>query len=302
MTKGTAEKPRESRNLFIRAAKMIQRSPGGALVFALLPLVLISYFGWYYWGAEHLDQALYSIRKEKLSVTGQPEWILADVVSEVFESARLDRISLLDPQATATIAHAFESHDWVKRATRVTKSHGGQVQVDLIYSAPAAMVFYAPTRGVFPIDEDGTMLPTDTFAIQFVNDYFVIYADGATPNGEIGMPYGDPRIEQALALAKYLRPVQQSLQLTDIHVVPDQNSSLKNPWLLELQSRSGKLPAFMWGHAPGSESSGELPGEEKLQRLTRWISEELARADGPRQNRVDLRNLPSANPVSGPLQ
>ena len=71
----------------------LQRIPGGAVLFAVLALVVLGYFGWFYYGADHLDRALYSLKLENLTVTPQPAWIKSNVADEVFSHGRLDRIS-----------------------------------------------------------------------------------------------------------------------------------------------------------------------------------------------------------------
>ena len=66
---------------------------------------------------------LYSLSPEDLVVTPQPDWIKPNVANEVFEE-HLGDISLLQPNASATIAQAFEAHYWVKSASRVAKASG----------------------------------------------------------------------------------------------------------------------------------------------------------------------------------
>ncbi|RMF39427.1 MAG: hypothetical protein D6753_13785, partial [Planctomycetota bacterium] len=201
--------------------------PGAGFLFAVIPLVVLGYVGWYFYGAEHLDRALYSLQKENLHVTAQPAWVGGDVVEEVFTQARLDRLSLLDPAATAAVAQAFEAHHWVKAAARVTKESGGVVHVDLIYRRPLAMVYFAPSpndsgessaAGFFPVDEDAIVLPTQDFDGSKVFEYFLIFADGARPSGDVGMPFGDPRIADAVELCRLLEPERRSLGLREVWV------------------------------------------------------------------------------------
>ncbi|MEM8736218.1 MAG: hypothetical protein AAGG44_18450, partial [Planctomycetota bacterium] len=128
-----------------RATSVLKHIPGAALMFAVVPLLVLGYLGWYHYGAEHLDQALYSLDQEQLQVTQPPEWVENDLIAEVFSNARLDRVSLLDPKATVRISQAFENHIWVRDVLSVRKSTGGRVAVDLEYREPIASVLvYGP--------------------------------------------------------------------------------------------------------------------------------------------------------------
>lgn len=259
--------------------------PGGAFLFAIVPLLVLGYFGWYYWGAEHLDRTLYSLKLENVAVTKQPAWIRANIRDEVYRNANLEHISLLDPQATATIAHAFSAHPWVQRASRVRKMSDGKVQVDLIYREPVAMVYYsaassAPLEGVqrdqmprvgyYAVDQDGIVLPSEDFVDQQVFDYFLIYAAGATPAGFEGMAFGDSRVSEALELCKLLAPKREAWRLQRIYVGPDDQIGHGSPWSLKLVTSDGR--EIVWGHAPGREVAREPSVQDKISRLENWLS------------------------------
>jgi len=253
--------------------------PGGGLLFAVAPLLVLGYFAWYYWGAEHLDKALYAVKLENLVATPQPTWIrTSQVREEVFESGGLGQLSLLDPQASATIAHAFESHSWVQRATRVTKLAGGKVTVDIVYRRPVAMIHYDGNdsnsssaeikKGFYPVDEEGVILPTTDFDSSQVKAYFLIYAEGATPPSEVGMVFSDPRVKQSLELCRLLESKRVELRLERIYVMRDDRLGGPSPWLIRLWTSDQRQ--IDWGHAPGSESPGEPSAQEKLAKLLKW--------------------------------
>lgn len=297
--------------------KVFKHIPGAALMFAVVPLLVLGYLGWFYYGADHLDLALYSLRQENLVVTQQPEWIKSPVVEEVFENGGLKRISLLDPNATATIAQAFETHNWVKSTTRVTKSVGGKVEVDLIFRKPAAMVYYSPQtnqanaapsspnsqlpagaqpqRGFYPVDADGIILPKQDFQADDIWHYFQLFAEGARPAGDIGMAFGDARISEALKLCLYLNDVREPLQLQEIWVHHDTNSAGPSPWIMTIVSRDKHQ--MLWGHAPELEAIGEQAAESKKSRLAAWLN--MARA-GSEPQQIDLRSTNPVAPVSSP--
>ncbi|MFO1063492.1 MAG: hypothetical protein U0892_06465 [Pirellulales bacterium] len=274
--------------------------PGAGLAFALIPLLIIGYFGWYYWGAEHLDQTLYALRAENIELTQQPEWIKGNVRDEVYQNGSLNQISLLDPQASATIAHAFDAHICVKNTRRVRKLGGGKVQVDVQYRMPAAMVYFERKsaagdlkRGCIPVDDESVALPKEGFTSeQVVRDYFRIYAVGATPPQDIGMPFGDMRIVEALKLCKLLSPVRTVLKLEEIYVDQDQPGG-PSPWILRILTDDKRQ--IIWGHAPGDESVGEPRVELKISMMERWLRSGVDPAGGTvTRNTLDLRNGPTA--------
>ena len=260
-------------------AQWMHYVPGGALLFAVAPLLIIGYFAWYYWGAHHLDTALYAVKLENLVTTPQPTWIRSTKVrDEVFNAGGLGQLSLLDPQASATIAHAFESHSWVQRTTYVKKNADGKVNVDLIYRRPIAMIHYKSSdlspnsvqvkEGYFPVDEEGVVLPMVDFDQSQVPNYFLVYLEGATPPSDVGMPFSDLRIRQALVLCRYLESIRVEMRLQAIYIVRDIHLGDLNPWGLCIQTSDKRR--IIWGHAPGAESPNEPLAQEKLAALTQW--------------------------------
>ncbi len=260
-------------------AQWVRYIPGGALLFAVAPLLILGYFAWKNWGAEHLDVALYAVRIENLVTTPQPTWIRnTKVREEVFTNSGLGQLSVLDPQASATIAHAFESHSWVQRASRVQKLPGGKVTVDIVYRRPVAMVFYDGSRanpsstkidkGFFPVDEEGVVLPTADFDANQVRSYFVVKAEGASPPSDVGMTYSDTRIKQALLLCRLLDAVRVELRLERIIVERDEHIGGQSPWLMRIISSDNRF--INWGHAPGFEVAGEPTAREKYANLLKW--------------------------------
>ena len=253
--------------------------PGGALLFAVTPLLILGYFAWRNWGAEHLDVALYAVKIENLVTTPQPTWIRnSKVREEVFKDSSLGQLSVLDPQASATIAHAFESHSWVQRASRVQKLPGGKVTVDILYRRPIAMVYYDGNanpssanvkNGFFPVDEEGVVLPLADFDESQVRNYFVVIAEGAIPPSVVGMTYSDTRIKQALLLCRLLDSARAELRLAGITVVRDDRMGGPNPWIMHINT-SDNNRLINWGHAPGSESPGEPTPQEKFTNLVKW--------------------------------
>lgn len=283
---------------------VLQRIPGAALLFAVVPLVVLGYLGWFYYGAEHLDNALYSLQKKNLAITEQPAWIKSNVLDEVYENHRLDRISLLDPSANATIAQAFETHDWVKSASRVVKVTGGQVSVDLVFRRPAAMVYYEPELntneidsvrkpGFYPIDEDGIILPTRDFDSAAVWDYFLIYPQDSRPALDVGMAFGNASINEAIVLSQFLIDVRESLGLQKIWIDRDVSVG-PSPWSMTVVTKDKHQ--IRWGHAPGFETSGELSASVKREQLISLLTQWRKSTGGPM--RANLMTGGDIRPVS----
>lgn len=275
--------------------------PGAALIFAIVPLLTLGYLGWYYYGADHFNQAFYSLKKENIALTQQPEWIRSDVLSDVFTDAKLSRVSLLDPTATASIAQAFENHAWIKSATRVTKNASGRVDVDLVYRHPVAMVYLASEgKNWFrPVDTEGFVLPGKDFHQEDIWNFFHIYADGATPGAEHdGLAYRDPRVLEAILLCQFLNEKRDRLGLQDIVVHRDEWTTGGSNWIMLINTKDDLK--INWGHIPERESTGEPAALQKLSRMSAWLdrqrrSKKLG-SSGRSQDYLDLR-IPESNSV-----
>lgn len=298
-----------------RFAYVMHVVPGGALLFALIPLVVCGYLGWYHYGAQRLDQALYSLRLDQIHLTDQPEWILTSVLEEVYSSNRLDRVNLLDPAASAVIASAFETHPWVEKTARVHKAQGRGVTVDVVYRKPLAMiqVYYYPVsesgiksherkEGYYPIDPKGVVLPVGDFKKNqsLVWDYLMIEIENIElPSAQPGMPLNDLRVLEALKLAAFLEKKcePKSLGLQWIRVRRDQTMSSASPWILELWTIDERM--IVWGRAPGAEATGEGHPDKKLSILSDWLT---AQRSGTSSNGTVLNLLETrAEPVSRAL-
>lgn len=276
-----------------------QLIPRGAMLSVVGPLILaiLGYFGWRYWGAERLDRALYSVSAERLEVTPQPQWIPGNVKDEVLSSGALADVSLLDRQATSSIARAFDSHPWVQETVLVEKSAGGHVRVRLTYRKPLALVFCQPTTetdpneplkskaGFYAVDENGMVLPSDGFMVQSEKDYFLVFTEGAKPPSIAGAAFGDPKITQALTLCKLLEPFRKTWALRSIHVQVDSGATTAQPWILGIVTFNKQQ--IVWGHAPGLEIAGEASIQKKIEKLKAYFQSQASSLPAPTV--IDLR-------------
>lgn len=301
--------PPKSKTFQERFAYIMHVVPGGALLFALIPLVVCGYLGWYYYGSKTLDQSLYSLRMEQVQVTDQPGWILTPVLAEVFKSNRLDRINLLEPSASASIAGAFETHPWVEKTTRVQKVQGRSVTVDVIYRRPVAMVqvhYYpvdetgTPTadrrEGYYPVDHKGVVLPVGDFKQNLAKDwdYPIIEIENMEHSGaQAGLTFNDSRVMEALRFINFLDKqwTPKQLGIKWIRVRRDDGISGATPWILELWTSDQRT--ILWGRSPGEEAVGENTAERKLAEMASWLEAQRRSPAGTMSlNLMDNRATP----------
>jgi len=271
------------------------------------PLVLLigGYFAWIQYGAPNLDRAVYGLKAENLIVTSKPAWIDANVTQEVFQGADLGRLSVLDREMSATVFNAFRTHPWIRKVFRVQKISGCQVEINVEYREPLAMIYWEmpnglqpqnasstvmtggspdgdtrnePAQGIgqpseksasfVPVDLDGVLLPWRDFGSDEVLRYWLIYAKNASTSGRVGADYGDVRVKAALRLCLLLKEHREKLGLERIYVYPSanpDNSPTGSKWILEVTTRNNQR--FLWGNPPGLESAGEPNSLAKAERL-----------------------------------
>src|SRR5690606_21763453 len=141
-----------------------------------------------------------------------PAWIHTDIKTEVIRDASLDgALSILDDGLTRRIANAFELHPWVARVHRVSKRHPARVEVDLVYRQPVAMV--AVSGGLWPVDADGTLLPSEDFSPAEARKYPRIARVESHPANPAGKNWGDVHVVGAAQIARALAPHWQNLKL-----------------------------------------------------------------------------------------
>lgn len=284
----------DNRSFRDRLVNALHIIPGGSLLFALIPLVVFGYWGWYHYAAKHIDRTFYSLKLQQIEISTQPEWIKSSVLEEVFKSKRLDRINTLDPSANADIASAFETHPWVKSASRVRK-FSNSIMVDLVYRQPLAMINvpYRDTNSgkwsgrlyFLPVDQYGVVLPLVDFSREQVGEFILMDIENIDCIDE-GMAYTDIRVQQALKLASFLESSgkRKLLGIQWVNVRRDNDISSGKPWLLQLQTEDKRM--IVWGHAPGDEMPGENTADRKINDLTNWLK--IEREKGSQGGQYDL--------------
>lgn len=214
----------------------------------------------------------YRINPRDIHITPPPEWIRSDIKAEVFRDASIDgALSILDDNLTENIAQAFSLHPWVAKVERVTKYHPAGLDVELVYRRPVAMVEVA--GGVFPVDVEGTLLPTADFSPLEVRRYPRLSGVKTDPIGPVGTRWGDPRVLGGAQLADAFGAAWQELGLARIEVAVDAPDIA-----YDLVTRGGMRIA--WGSAPAVAVPGETTAAEKVARLKKYAAEHNGGLDG----------------------
>ena len=170
-------------------------------------LVIIGLWAaWMAWGPSVTSSSEYQLSVETIKITEPPPWIRADIRAQVFRDASLAGVSLRDRQLTVKVARAFEGHPWVARVTRVRKRFPAEVDVELVYRRPVAMVevFTGDQPGLFPIDSEGVLLDPRDFSENMALQYLRIVVDYSHPLGVVGTSWGDQRVISAAQIAGLL--------------------------------------------------------------------------------------------------
>lgn len=215
----------------------------------------------------------YRLATSQIEITPPPHWVPHDLAEQATRRAGLpEELSLLDPDVTRRVAAAFEQHPWVKGEVRVSTSVPARMRVSLEYREPVAMVRVAQAGkgGLFPIDADGTLLPSADFAPAEIAKYPVIENVSAPPSSPAGSVWKDVGVFGAARLALELKPHWEQFGFQSI-LVPS-NADRKLAWddlHLQLGTRGGSR--VIWGRPPGAKHPGELPSDKKIERIKFYL-------------------------------
>ncbi|MEX0701064.1 MAG: hypothetical protein WD069_03125 [Planctomycetales bacterium] len=273
------------RNPLARLARFLFR-PGVLVIAALLAA------GWFVApmirrALPRLDErAEYRVRTAEIQVTELPRWVPPDFVAQATRQAGLpEEMSLLDDRLARDVAEAFRLHPWVRNVVRVEKKYPARVVVELEYREPVAMV--QVSRGMYPVDADGVLLPPADFSVADTNRYPTLAEVKSTPQGPAGSSWGDPVVIGGAKLAAVLLPDWRELGLTAIRATHSASAKLDDI-TYELVTRGGSR--IVWGRPPQSDHPGELTPEQKLGRLKDYRERfgDFDAPDGPYE--IDIRH------------
>lgn len=270
-------------------------------------------FAWSKLGDRILSSPEYRLGPGQVEISPPPpDWIRSDLRGEVFRDPTLDAgMSILEADLCERIALAFERHPWVEKVDRVSKRHPASVLVELQYRRPACMV--EVPGGRLPVDARGVLLPPEGFTPLEAARYPRLAGVDQMPSVPPGRRWPDPRVIGAAEIAEAIGAAWGGLGLKEIFALAADptaapvggaayNRHGDDDRLRQSPGRSVE-PFFalvtpvgtqiLWGYAPGANAAGELPAEEKVARLKRYLAEhDTLDARGGRRQDLDVRTLP----------
>ncbi|QEG38485.1 cell division protein FtsQ/DivIB [Roseimaritima ulvae] len=270
-----AKSPPRERPLRRFLGLLIRRIATAPMAFAFLwPAMLAvgGYWAWHHWGVEHVGSRFARLETSEIHLTQRPQYIpeRIDLTQEVLDTTALGELSLLDRQVSARIAQAYATHPWIQQVVAVRIQSGGEVDVQVRYRQPVAMVRHlsrhAEVQGwaYYPVDPEGIVLPPNAFTGNEAKQYLVINIPQVDLRGTPGFSCGDSRVTAAAALAAILSPYRQELGLAAIELHAETNPNQRY-LAFDIVTQSGRR--LVWGSAPGKELNGEPPADLKMQAL-----------------------------------
>jgi len=206
----------------------------------------------------------YLLTADRVDLSPLPPWIHSDIKTEVLGSASLDGpLSILDPQLTQRLHDAFPLHPWVESVVRVSKQYPARVKVELVYRRPVCMV--EVPGGLYAVDAASVLLPSGDFSPNEASRYPRLSGVHTIPIGQVGTPWGDPRVLGGSRLAATLLETWNQLRLARIVPSPQPLDEAGEVFSYELQTLQGT--SIIWGRPPGVNPGGEPTPETKLNQL-----------------------------------
>lgn len=212
----------------------------------------------------------YLLPATAITITPPPEWIAADIRSQVIQSAGLDgRLSILDGEFVESIEHAFALHPWVQSVDRIEKKFPPAVYVEITYRRPLAVIETA--RGdLLPVDNAASHLPAnDVLLIRRKSLPRIAGIVGQPPEGQ---RWEDGRVLGALEIIGYLTDAWESLHLETI--TPRARPEIRDErqfFVYDIVTRGGTR--IIWGASPHAGVPGESPFAVKLDRLKSCVQQ-----------------------------
>jgi hypothetical protein len=257
----------------------------------------VSVFGWKtLWEAvreQVISAADNRIDPEQIETTPLPAWIHTDLKAEVLRDASLDGpLSLLDPELTVRVAHAFALHPWVAKVQRVSKRSPAGVTVELVYRRPVAMV-EVPGPSLLPVDGEGVLLPTADFSPTEALRYLRIAEITTSPQGPVGTRWGDTHVTGGAQIAAALLADWETLKLYQVVSAArqvDANGAESDTYELYTRERT----RVDWGRPPGAETGTEAKAAQKIERLRSYAAQHGGSLEDPTApQRLDVRSASS---------
>lgn len=290
--------------------RWLRALPAGSILLILLLAGLAGggALAWLWYKPTILASPEYQIKPEQIEITPLPGWIHSDVRGESFRDATLDGpLSLLDVKTSERMFRAFSRHPWVAKVQRVGKQHpagagSASMQVELVYRKPVCMV--EVVGGLLPVDAEGILLPSGDFSPSEAARYPRLQGVEQNPTGTAGSRWTNAKVIGGAEIAALLIPHWDAMKL--LRIVPLAadptvhgqvgGSRRSTEPFFALFTRAGSR--ILWGYAPGANALGELPAQEKVARLQRYLEQhDSLDGNGGRPQELDIRTLaPSVGP------
>jgi hypothetical protein len=258
----------------------------GAVVIALATAACVGV--WRHVRGHVLSGSQYQVQQADIVITPPPKWIRGATASQqpadrikseaLRDLARGGGLSLLDADLTVRVAGAFLDHPWVARVDRVSKRYPSGLEVSLAYRAPVAMVEVDDGTAVFPVDEQGVVLPTSDFSPEEVHRYPRIAEIYTRPSGAVGTRWGDAAVHGGAQIAAAMGRDWQRLDLARIVPVERKPAKMGVEYTYAIVTHSGST--VYWGRAPGTDLPGEMPAARKIMQLKRYAEQNAGKLDG----------------------
>lgn len=245
--------------------------PKRLLLLALIPVVgVVAPVAWR--NRPKLDESpVYRLEVADIRITPPPRPVPADLVERAAGAAGLNaELSVLDRSLLPRLAKAFRGEPWVKRVVQLRKGLPAHVEADLEYRVPVAMIDVK--TGVYPIDEEGVLLPPEDFTSAESRRYPLVTGVTSLPAGPPGTRWGDATVIGAGRVAIAVAEHWDEFGLTAINAPAPTSAVMDLDELtFELHTRGGSR--IVWGRPPGTGHPGELTVDQKLGRLKRYVTD-----------------------------
>ena len=245
--------------------------PRRLLLLALIPVAVVATpFVKKHWPQPSVNP-VYLFRAAEIRITPPPRPVPSNLVERAVGTAKLEtEFNVLDRTLLPRLAEAFAREPWVSRVVQLRKGLPAHVEIDLEYRRPVAMIDVK--QGVYPIDEQGVLLPPEDFSPAESLRYPLITGVRTLPAGPPGTPWGDGVVQGAAKIAAVVGPHWEELDLTAIHAPAVAVASPQiDDLIFELHARNGSK--IVWGRTPGTGHPGELTADQKLGRLKRYVTD-----------------------------
>jgi hypothetical protein len=213
------------------------------------------------------EQDRFIVATRDIEATPLPVWVRTDLLAQVQRLAGLsDTLNTLEPDLAGELRDAFALHPWVREVVEVRITHPRTIRVKLEYREPVAVV--QCVRSLEAVDRDGVVLPVAELPEPAL--YLTVTGVRSTPTGPVGTKWEDPALAGAVAVAAAIAPQHRKLGLTTIDVSGYRTNGNAQAAIYVLTDRGTRVK---WGRPPNVDYPGEVPVQDKLDRLTQYAAE-----------------------------